>query len=424
MKFSNVSYESAARCIYLTSIIFTIFAPAVHYTGYVLTLGLLVYGRIRHKEPIVSFNDKTCRDISIALTAFFLWSAFINVFFMTDFETWGKGASVYLELLVGYFFAVRLFSSEESRKTFIRFFVPLTTFIFCLIIIKAYVPLPFALPKRLTMNGNTLGLYPVLAVPYIFFYSMWIWEKRCFLKYFSCIVSMVTLFISFASGAWLTVFCMLPFILYYAVRAGKIKLISIAAGIFAGLMVLVAFNYVSGGAIQKRFEVELRQISSVKDANSLTNHRSAIWRIVSGLVADRPIAGYGRKNLEEVYGQALKENAEYAKLDFVARSHAHNMYLELAVSSGIPSMLLFLAALAMMLKKCWRGRFRIENGVPWHLIFLVMLGGQLIYGLTGDVFEARRDLAVIFWASMGIIAALPSAAEKENDCVQHTFSAE
>ena len=136
MKFSNVSYESAARCIYLTSIIFTIFAPAVHYTGYVLTLGLLVYGRIRHKEPIVSFNDKTCRDISIALTAFFLWSAFINVFFMTDFETWGKGASVYLELLVGYFFAVRLFSSEESRKTFIRFFVPLTTFIFCLIIIK------------------------------------------------------------------------------------------------------------------------------------------------------------------------------------------------------------------------------------------------------------------------------------------------
>ncbi len=418
MKSSEVSYESAARWIYLVSIIFTIFAPAVHYIGYILVLGLLAYGRIRHRAPFVSFENKTCRGISAVMTVFFLWSAFINVFFMTDFEVWGKGASVYLELLVGYFFAVRLFGSEEPRKMFIKFFVPLTTFIFCLIIIKAYVPLPFPLPKRLTMNGNTLGLYPVLAVPYIFFYAMWIWEKRYFLKYFSCIVSMVTLFISFASGAWLTVFCMLPFILYYAVRAGKIKLVNIAAGVCAGLLVLAAFNYISHGAIQKRFVVELRQISSVQDANSLTNHRSAIWRVVSGLIADRPIVGYGRKNLEEVYGEALKENAEYAKIDFVARSHAHNMYLELAVSSGIPSLLLFLAALFMMIRKCWRGRFNVENGVPWHLIFLIMLGGQLVYGITGDVFEARRDLAVIFWASMGIIAALPGAAEKEQSCAR------
>ena len=399
----------------MISIIFTIFAPAVHYVGYVLVLGFLIYGRVRYKEPVVSLNGGTCRDISRVMTAFFLWSAFINVFFMTDFGTWGQGASVYLEMLVGYFFAVRLFGTEESRRLFIRFFVPLTTFIFCLIIIKAYIPLPFSLPKRLTMNGNTLGLYPVLAVPYVFFYAMWIWEKRYFLKYFSCIVSMITLFISFASGAWLTVFCMLPFILYYAARAGKIKLVSIVAGICAGLLVLVAFNYISNGAIQKRFEVELRQISSVQDARSLTNHRSGIWRVVSGLVADRPIVGYGRKNLEEVYGKALKENAEYAKIDYVARSHAHNMYLELAVSSGIPSLLLFVAALFIMIKKCWRGRFCMDNGVPWHLIFLVMLGGQLIYGMTGDVFEARRDLAVIFWASMGIIAALPETTAKEPD---------
>lgn len=413
MRLYDVSYEIAARYIYLTSIIFTIFAPAVHYVGYVLVLGLLIYGRVRYKDKLVSFKSKSCKDISIVMTVFFIWSAFANVFFMTDFEVWGQGASVYLELLVGYIFAVRLFDSEDARKTFIKFFVPLTTFIFCLIIIKAYVPLPFTLPKRLTMNGNTLGLYPVLAVPYIFFYAMWIWEKRYFLKYFSCIVSMVTLFISFASGAWLTVFLMLPFILYYAACAGKIKLVSIGAGICAGVLVLAAFNHISGGAIQKRFEVELRQISSVRDAQSLTNHRSSIWRIVSGLVADRPIAGYGRKNLEEVYGHALKENTEYAKLDFVARSHAHNMYLELAVSSGVPSVLLFVAALFMMIKKCWRGRFRIENGVPWHLIFLVMLGGQLVYGMTGDVFEARRDLAVIFWASMGIIAALPETREKD-----------
>ena len=415
MKLPNVSYECIVRCIYLTSIIFTIFAPAVHYTGYVLTLMLLIYGRVRYSEPLVSFNSRECRLISVVLFVFFLWSAFINIFFMTDFEVWGRGASVYLELLVGYFFAVRLFNSEESRYMFIKFFVPFTTFIFCLIIIKAYVPLPFPLPHRLTMNGNTLGLYPVLAIPYIFFYSMWIWEKHYFLKYFSCIVSMITLFISFASGAWLTVFFMLPVILYYAVAARKINVKSIFAGIIAGLLVLVAFNYISDGALQKRFDIELHQISSVNNATELTNHRSGIWLIVSNLIAERPIVGYGRKNMEEIYGKVLEENEAFAQVDYIARSQAHNMYLELAFSSGIPSTLLFMTALFLMIRKCWRGRFYIEKGVPWYLIYLVMLAGQLVYALTGDVFEARRDLAIIFWSSMGIIATLPVCVSKKYD---------
>ncbi len=318
-------------------------------------------------------------------------------------------------MLAGYFFAARLFGAEEARKAFIKFFVPLTTLIFCLIIVKAYVPLPFPLPKRLTMNGNTLGLYPVLAVPYIFFYCMWIWEERRFLKYFSAAACMVALFVSFSSGAWLAVLCMLPFIFCYAARAGKIKLRNIAFGLCLCLMALAALDQISVGAVRKRFDIEHKQILSLNDAGRLTNHRAAIWRIVSGIAADRPITGCGRANLLNAYREAIKNNKEFAKLDRYARSHAHNMYLELAVSSGIPSALLFAAALFMMLTKCWRGRARIENGVPWHMISFVLLLGQTVYGLTGDVFEARRDLAVIFWASMGIAAALPEFAEKERE---------
>ena len=49
----------------------------------------------------------------------------------------------------------------------------------------------------------------------------------------------------------------------------------------------------------------------------------------------------------------------------------------------------------------------IENGIPWYMIHLTLLVGMVVYGLTGDVFEARRDLAVIFWTSLGIIRVMP-----------------
>ena len=415
MKLSEITYESIALLVFIISIIFTVFAPAVHYIGYVFSLVLLIYGRIKYGKQLISFADKKSRAISMTLTAFFLWSAFINVFIVGDFMVWGKGASVYLEMLIGYFLAMRLFGTEDARDMFISLFVPLTTLIFCLIIIKYQVPaLSPLLPKRLFMNGNTLGLYPVLAIPYIFCYAVWVWEKKYALKYFVCVASMVTLFISFASGAWLAVCLMLPMLLYYAVKNKKIKISSIFIGILACILVTVAFNYFSHGALQRRLDVELRQISSVNDMDSLTTYRATIWRVTLNLISERPIAGYGRDCFRYFYGKALKENPAFADFDKALKDQAHNMYLELAFSSGIPSLIMFMAAFFMMLNKCWKLRSHIEGKVPWYLICLILFAGQLVYGLTGDVFEARRDQAVIFWSTMGIAAVLPERSIKND----------
>ena len=96
----------------------------------------------------------------------------------------------------------------------------------------------------------------------------------------------------------------------------------------------------------------------------------------------------------------------------VVHGHAHNMYIELAFSGGLPAMILFMTAFIILFISTWRGRNVVEEGIPWNLILSVLLAGQLVYCLTGDVFEARRDIAVIFWTSLGIASVLPKSALK------------
>lgn len=407
-KINNISYENVALATLVFSISFTIFAPAVHYIGYSLILLILIYGRIKYKTPFLCFPDKNCRNVSFILLLFFLWSAFANLIYMSDLELWGKGASVYLEMLIGYLFAVRLLCTERSRKAFISFFIPATVFIFIMILVKDQLP-PQMLPKRLTMNGNTLGLYAVMAFPYVFFYSMWVLRNKIFLKYAGCIVVLLTAFISFSSGAWLSIAFMLPFFLYFAAVNKKINIKSVIVAIVLCITVLFGINVLSHGGVFDRFKIEKNQILAVNNMDSLTNHRYTIWRIVSGLVLKNPIVGYGRGSLEQEYARALPQYPDVVRDNNVIHGHAHNMYMELAFSGGLPSAIFFIMAFILLLISTWRARDATENGVPWNLMLFVLLAGQLVYGLTGDVFEARRDIAVIFWTSLGIASVLPKS---------------
>ncbi|WP_278548775.1 O-antigen ligase family protein [Cloacibacillus evryensis] len=411
LKKNDISYENTALAILVFSVSFTIFAPAVHYIGYSLVLLMLIYGKMKYKAPLFCFPDKTCRNVSLVLLLFFLWSAFVNLVYMSDFRLWGKGASVYLEMLIGYLLAVRLLCTERSRKVFISFFIPATVIIFIMIIVKNQFLL-LILPKRMTMNGNTLGLYAVMAFPYVFFYSMWFLKDKIFLKYASCIIVLLVAFISFSSGAWLSIAFMLLFFLYFAAVNKKINIKSVIIAMVLCITMSVGLDCMSHGSVFDRFKLEKNQISAIDNMDSLTNHRYAIWRIVSGLVLKNPIAGYGRESLEQEYAMALPQYPDIVRDNNVVHGHAHNMYIELAFSGGLPAMILFMTAFIILFISTWRGRNVVEEGIPWNLILSVLLAGQLVYCLTGDVFEARRDIAVIFWTSLGIASVLPKSALK------------
>jgi NADH:ubiquinone oxidoreductase subunit 6 (subunit J) len=90
------------------------------------------------------------------------------------------------------------------------------------------------------------------------------------------------------------------------------------------------------------------------------------------------------------------------------------MYISILYAGGIPALFLFLIAFVLSAKKSWSGlrHDAINSGnIPWHLVCFILMVSMAIYGTNGDVFEARRDISVIFWACWGLLLAIPDHAE-------------
>lgn len=404
-RFAHISHEEIARYIFIIAVSFTVFAPAVHYIGFALCLTLLLYGWLRHKQPIFSFgvlgNE---RGIELLFLAFFVLSAFPHIPAVGDFYSWGRGASVYLEMFLWYMLTIRLFNSSIWRLKYINLFVPVTTLIFCMIIgVSTYGW--FSMFHNLRMNINVLGLYAMLALPYIFYYALWRLDRKTIIKYIICVVCLLASFISFSSGAWLAIIVMMPFIIYFALIYNKINIKKIILCMCICVIALAVVNNISKGALFKRFYTEVSQVTALYDMDSLTNGRYSIWCDTITMIERRPFTGYGRDSFDAEHSRLFEKDSELAKAKHVF-DYAHNMYLELAFAGGIPSALIFCMILIIFLKKCWNNRNMIENEIPWQAMHLTLLVGMIVYGLSGDVFEARRDIAVIFWTSLGIMRVM------------------
>lgn len=404
MKCSRISFEEIIQYIFMLSIVLTIFAPAVHYAGFTICFLMLAYSKICRLQTTLPPHYIDRRHI-ILITAFFLWSAFLNFPATSNFHTWGRGASVYLEMLLWYLMTIRLFNTATARKRYINVFVIATTVIF-LMILGVYALKAFTFFHRLSMNLNTLGLYAMLAVPYFFYYSIWILHNIKVLGYVICVICIAVSVISFSSGAWLSIFFMLAIILYFMIANNKLSIKNIIYVLCLCVVMLSVVNYLTQGNLMKRMNIELSQMTAVNSLDSMTNHRYSIWRGTIKMITGRPISGYGRDSFDAEHERLLAKDEELAKATGVF-DHAHNIYLELAFAGGIPSLILFFCFYMMLLKKCWEDRDMVEEGIPWNMIHFTLLIGMAVYGLTGDVFEARRDLAVIFWTALGIISVMP-----------------
>jgi O-antigen ligase len=108
-----------------------------------------------------------------------------------------------------------------------------------------------------------------------------------------------------------------------------------AVGITLVVMILAAFNLFSVGTVI--FEPVHRLVAMVMPDASFTG-RTDIWELGVQAVAQRPITGYGFSSFfgtdQVVYG--LGDNTTWAN----AATDAHNAYLNLALTIGIPGMLL------------------------------------------------------------------------------------
>jgi O-antigen ligase len=174
-----------------------------------------------------------------------------------------------------------------------------------------------------------------------------------------------------------TSIAMLPITLIVSVLLTRIHRPSV--GIALALSVVVAFNILSIGSI---YLEPVRDLLDMVLTDSSFTGRTDIWQFALDRIAERPITGYGFAAFwgtrEVVYG--MSGTSIWANM----AAHAHNAYLNLALTVGIPgSVLATLWLVVLPLVDFYRSA-DAPGAAPLRMLFLRVC----LFAAFGSCFES------------------------------------
>lgn len=410
-------YEKYALCLFILGVSLTALGPAAHYIGVGLAFLLIVYGRLRYGDKMWRMPGTVYDFRILALTAVALiWSMAANALSAPSFYMFGKSASVSLEFLITILLTLRLLGTDDARDRFMKIFIAAN--IVLSLTVAARVLFRVDMPNGALSNGNVIGVYSLLLLPVFCAYALY-GSTRASAKYFLPALSLAVVALSFSSGAWIAA-CVEGIVLAVCVLMGRRtsfgakKILAAAVCIAAVFAALLSFNE---NVVVQSFKREFNQLCSVANLEKFTNHRSGIWRSTLYFISQKPIIGYGRDTFEDNYAakaDIFREKGFVNKNDKTVYYHPHNMYLNILYDAGIPAIILFGLSCLMVLKKL---ALLLKNGAPgqralmWTVLGLTALFGQFVWGLSNDVFDQRRDIAIIFWTIYAVLIIFPKYKE-------------
>src|SRR5205807_2012824 len=127
------------------------------------------------------------------------------------------------------------------------------------------------------------------------------------------------------------------------------------------------------------------------------------WREWTGIVLQQPFLGHGfgraQVHLEGERGitQSIKQR------DSFIASHAHNLFLDIAVQLGVLGLAVYLALLGALLREYWRlggsgaqGRLRLLGATAFSLLVAMIAKNS-----TDDFMD--QAVAIAFWGYAGVL---------------------
>jgi O-antigen ligase len=133
------------------------------------------------------------------------------------------------------------------------------------------------------------------------------------------------------------------FIIYAHLRNSLLKGIAVlAVGLcFFGLIIWKVPQ------LSLRMKAALSGLASDKPDRSSSNLRLQLWNGALSAIKERPVRGYGPGDVQPVLDQYYQDNG----LDVAAKKHlnAHNEYLQLSLTHGLPALLWLLLLLFVSL---------------------------------------------------------------------------
>ncbi|MFT4118413.1 O-antigen ligase family protein [Bradyrhizobium sp.] len=216
-------------------------------------------------------------------------------------------------------------------------------------------------------------------------------------------------FLIFTGGKTSSVLCLAIFALaslVYAIRSLWLKRIIC----FAPLIVMNLLTV--GSAISPA----LGTITRLLPVDPTFTGRSDIWEFALAAVAEKPIIGHGYAAFwDDVTERQTAKGAEWA----VTAAHSHNSYLDLAITIGIPGLLLVVLIFVWTpLRNFQTAQAESRSGALARLFLTIWLFG-LYYGTTETFLLERQNpiwfLFALAVAGLHFLARFQCVAQVEPD---------
>jgi len=159
-------------------------------------------------------------------------------------------------------------------------------------------------------------------------------------------------------------------------------------GVGFALLILVAFNVLTVGSI---YIAPVHDFLVATMSDPTFTGRTDVWRFSVAQIMAHPIAGYGFSTFwgteEVLYGMGA--NSSWAN----TAGHAHNGYLELALTLGIPGMVLMILWLIVLPIRDYYRASRDPASVALNLLFLRIC----LFGAYQSCFESGFMEVGVLW---------------------------
>lgn len=163
--------------------------------------------------------------------------------------------------------------------------------------------------------------------------------------------------------------------------------------------VVLAFNGLSDNAFMKRYKSIFDDAARVirnEEAERAGAGRIFLWRRVILLIKERPLTGYGIENLREPFTERFGQEVIAVFGNMLYFDKAHNEYLHIAVTTGIPSLIVYLSLVTKVLHV---GLTRLREN-DTYCPFVASVLGYLVQAFFNI---SVVSVAYMFWVFLGIL---------------------
>lgn len=255
-------------------------------------------------------------------------------------------------------------------------------------------------PGGFMSDNNSFALALNMTLPLLVGIAMV--EKQKLLRFTAigmAVLSLLTIIFTFSRGGFLTLALVAPLLVWRS-RHRALVMTVLAIG-FAVLF------YASSGSFKDDY---MERATSITDyeADGSARGRLNAWEAAWGVIQDYPVLGVGPNNFQVVFRLYSPDPGRFRV--------AHNAYLQIASESGLPALLLFLAAIGATLWRLQRlrsylgGTERAE--LAWAEVYARMLQISVLAYMVGSMF-LNTAYSELVYTLIGLSVALEVVARKQ-----------